>query len=221
MMLSACHKISTLIVKKKEYDRASFSRDPLNQKRLGLVARLLHLIMYYYRQYSVQLTSFLSIAARLYSNYHQQQLNKQLNKQQQNNQQSEEFTDSLNGFNDEFNKIKSHRHRGQYIEELISQWLIKQSIRILARNYAIAGGEIDIVGVDNQGWLIFFEVKHRRSTFYGSAASQVTKTKQHRIRKAAMHYLQRQYPNLTPNCRFDVISTETDQLTLTWIKNAF
>lgn len=217
MMLSACHNISTLIVKKNN-GRASFSKDQRYQKRLGLVAKLLQLSMHCYQRYTVQLNSFLAIAARLRSQY---QLNDQLNKQQQNNQPSEEFTDSLNGFDDEFNKIKSHRHRGQYIEELVSQWLIKQSIRILVRNYTIAGGEIDIIGVDNQGWLIFFEVKHRRSTFYGSAASQVTKPKQHRIRKAAMHYLQRQYPNLTPNCRFDVISTETDQLTLTWIKNAF
>lgn len=117
--------------------------------------------------------------------------------------------------------FKSHRQRGHFIEQLVCRWLQQQAIKVIDNNYVGAGGEIDIIGIDAQGWLIFFEVKHRQTSTYGHAAAQVTQQKQERIRRAAAHYLQRKYRHQIPNCRFDVIATETRQLALTWITDAF
>lgn len=117
--------------------------------------------------------------------------------------------------------ISSHRQRGHFIESIVKDWLQDQGIVIIEQNFTTPLGEIDLIGQDRQGCLIFFEVKHRTHQRYGSAAEQVTLHKQNRIRKVAEQFIQQRHPTKLPQCRFDVICTETNQLWVNWIKAAF
>lgn len=71
--------------------------------------------------------------------------------------------------------------------------------------------------------LVFVEVRLRNNKNYGSGADTVSYQKQRRLRNTANLYLQSNYGNRFPACRFDVISMRsTPQEThFEWIKNAF
>ena len=101
-----------------------------------------------------------------------------------------------------------------------------QGLRLLSRNYRLAGGpfargaEIDLIMTERDGTLVFVEVRARAggpAGLGGGAAASVTGAKQRRIVRAAQHYLLR-LPQLPP-CRFDVVAVEGDQLQ--WIRAAF
>ena len=56
-------------------------------------------------------------------------------------------------------------------ETLVATYLQKQGAQIIARNWRIKEGEIDIVA-RLQGMLLFVEVKSRTSSAYGHRASE-------------------------------------------------
>ena len=99
-------------------------------------------------------------------------------------------------------------------------------LSLISRNYRCAGGEVDLIMLDqqlNQPILVFVEVRFRQDQRFGGALASVTLTKQQRLHLAAQRFLQthRQYQKL--GARFDVVSLEgdTEDPTLSWIKNAF
>ncbi len=75
---------------------------------------------------------------------------------------------------------------------------------ILARNYKNSFGEIDIIARD-KGFLCFVEVKFRTSADSGDPAEAVGLSKQRRIARVAMQYLQ-DNRCLNNKCRFDVVT---------------
>lgn len=108
---------------------------------------------------------------------------------------------------------------GQAAEELACQYLQKQGLKILERNYRCRMGEIDLIMQDDED-LIFIEVRYRQNNHYGNGAETVTLAKQNKVIKAANYYLQKQKFNDRIACRFDVVAlTFSDQVE--WIKNAF
>lgn len=118
------------------------------------------------------------------------------------------------------NKHQHTRARGDEVERLTEKFLKKKGLKLLERNYLIKGGEIDLVMQDGE-FLVFIEVRYRKSQAHGSGAESVTTRKQQRLNRAARHYLQHHFGNHEPSCRFDVISAHGDPITLEWIKNAF
>ena len=100
-------------------------------------------------------------------------------------------------------------------EEAAVHHLVAQGLRVLARNFRVKGGEIDIVCSDGQT-TVFVEVRKRASTRFGGAADSITPTKQKRLTLAARHWLAR---HGDADCRFDCILIEGGQLE--WVKNAF
>ena len=100
---------------------------------------------------------------------------------------------------------------GARYEEKAAAYLSDAGIEILARNFYCRGGEIDLIGSDGQ-YLIFFEVKYRRSGKDGGV-------KRRRIFLAARQYLYRQQlPENTP-LRFDAIGILGEEII--WLKDAF
>ena len=95
--------------------------------------------------------------------------------------------------------------------------------KILDQNYRAARGEIDLVVKDGD-FIVFVEVKTRRSLKFGTPQAAVTKQKQQQISKVALVYLQTHNLLDTP-CRFDVIaihlSPQLKLLKLEQIENAF
>ncbi len=116
---------------------------------------------------------------------------------------------------------KTSHQTGQQKEQLAAQWLQQQGIQLLEQNFRIKGGEIDLIGLDPQQTLIFFEVKYRQSVRYGHASEFVSVQKQKRLIKSAQVFLLKhpQYQNHPQ--RFDVITFEAHQTEPTWIQNAF
>lgn len=75
---------------------------------------------------------------------------------------------------------------------------------LLARNYRIPGGEIDLI-TRIGGVTVFTEVKQRRTARYGSPLESVTPRKLALLRRAALHYLIQAHGRDDLPCRFDVI----------------
>ncbi|WP_104991236.1 YraN family protein [Deinococcus sp. NW-56] len=78
---------------------------------------------------------------------------------------------------------------------------------ILARNYRIPGGEIDLVSRDGDV-LVFTEVRQRRSARYGDAAETVTPRKLALMHRAALTYLVRELGRDDLPCRLEVLTID-------------
>ena len=117
-------------------------------------------------------------------------------------------------------KPQQKRHYGEGIEQLAENWLMQQGLEPIERNYGIKAGEIDLI-LQHEQVLVFVEVRYRADDKHGSGAESITYQKQRKLRKTAEHYLQKQFGNTPPDCRFDVISASGNPVVFDWIKNAF
>ena len=112
---------------------------------------------------------------------------------------------------------------GDAAEDLALAHLLKQGLRLVQRNYRLAGGprqrgaEVDLILRAPDGTLVFVEVRARAGSGHGGAASSVTGAKQRRIVRAAQHYLMG-LPVLPP-CRFDVVAIDAGRVE--WLRGAF
>lgn len=116
------------------------------------------------------------------------------------------------------NREENKRALGEYYESLAVDYLKKQGLRILQRNYRVRSGEIDIIASDGE-YLVFVEVKYRRTGDSGSSLCAVDAAKQRIISRTALHYLTTRKKNVDIPCRFDVVGIDGTQIH--WIKNAF
>ena len=91
---------------------------------------------------------------------------------------------------------------GPWGEALAAEYLRKKGCRIEAMNYRTRLGEIDIIAA-NRRYLIFCEVKLRKSADFAAAREFVDSRKQQRLRATALLYLSQHESELQP--RFDVI----------------
>ncbi|MBQ1410833.1 MAG: YraN family protein [Oscillospiraceae bacterium] len=91
---------------------------------------------------------------------------------------------------------------GAWGEDLAAKFLKKQGYRILERNFSCRFGEIDIIVAD-RNYLVFVEVKLRKSDAIARAADFVDFRKQNRLRTTAELWLSQHETELQP--RFDVV----------------
>lgn len=86
---------------------------------------------------------------------------------------------------------------------------------MVARNFRVRGGEIDLICRDGNG-IVFVEVRLRSRADYGGAAASITAAKQARLILAARHWLARHGEQ---PCRFDCVLIDGGRTE--WLKNAF
>ncbi len=91
---------------------------------------------------------------------------------------------------------------GAWGEALTAEYLRKKHYQILASGYRCRFGEIDLI-VRDKKYLVFVEVKLRKSADFARAMEYVDKRKQDRIRATALFYLSEHPTALQP--RFDVM----------------
>ena len=91
---------------------------------------------------------------------------------------------------------------GAWGESVAAEFLVKKKYKIVALNYRCRFGEVDIVAA-NKRYLIFVEVKLRKSAKFADAMEFVDSHKQERLRLTASLYLDENPTKLQP--RFDVI----------------
>ena len=91
---------------------------------------------------------------------------------------------------------------GAWGEGIAADYLRKKHYNIVAAGYRSRFGEIDLI-VSDRKYLVFVEVKLRKSSNYAMAREYVNAAKQQRIRTTAEIYLSENPTALQP--RFDVI----------------
>jgi len=101
------------------------------------------------------------------------------------------------------------RDTGILGEKLAKDFLEKQGYHILQTNYRCPEGEIDIIA-RHKDYLVFIEVRAKRSLEFGSPEESITQTKMERLITVAYHY-QQDHDNLPPLWRIDVVAIELDQ----------
>jgi putative endonuclease len=106
---------------------------------------------------------------------------------------------------------------GARAEDLCARLLAAAGLRVLARNWRCRLGEIDLIA-EEEGTLVFAEVRSRASGGFGGAAESVTAAKRSRLLAAARLYLAGR-PGT--NCRFDVFLVEGAPANVRWIRDAF
>lgn len=112
-------------------------------------------------------------------------------------------------------------------ERIACRHLRRQGLKILARNYRCARGELDVIALDPStergGTIAFVEVKTRTSDRYTDPESAVNRAKRERIRRAAADYVARTGSG-DYNLRFDVVSVllrDGEKPDIRHIPNAF
>jgi putative endonuclease len=100
------------------------------------------------------------------------------------------------------------RDTGILGEKLARDFLKKRGYRILEANYRCHEGEIDLVA-RHKDYLVFVEVRTKRSREFGTPEESITQTKKERLRAVAAHY-QQIHSNLPQLWRIDVVAVELD-----------
>lgn len=98
--------------------------------------------------------------------------------------------------------MATNKLTGAWGEALAAEYLRKKHYRIVASGYRCRFGEIDLI-VQNRKFLVFVEVKLRKSGSFASAHEYVDRRKQDKLRITASMYLSQNPTDLQP--RFDVI----------------
>ena len=103
---------------------------------------------------------------------------------------------------------------GARAEAIAAEYLERQGLAIVARNFRTRAGEIDLVARDGR-MLVFVEVRMRRATTHGGAVESISAQKRTRLVAAAKGYLA--MLGREPPCRFDAILMRAlDASTIEW-----
>ena len=115
----------------------------------------------------------------------------------------------------------SKRSLGNIGEELTAYYLGRSGYKILKRNYAVKGGEIDIIA-EKDGIIAFVEVKTRSENYLENGVDAVNYRKRRLIIRASQEYLYRIGSGCQP--RFDiseVVLRGTKPVRFRYYDNAF
>lgn len=107
---------------------------------------------------------------------------------------------------------------GKAAEDAACRFLESKGLRLIARNFRVPAGEIDLIMQDLDD-VVFVEVRTRKSTFFGSAVESVTGPKRQRLLKASRHFLRSRHLHADICCRWDIVGISHGKIE--WIKNAF
>lgn len=93
-------------------------------------------------------------------------------------------------------------------EDIASKFLKKKGYKILEKNFRKTYGEIDIVAVKDD-FLVFVEVKTRKTTLFGGAIEAISSYKIRKLLKTAQFYKSIS-KNLPDSLRMDAILIDLD-----------
>ena len=112
---------------------------------------------------------------------------------------------------------------GKNAEDLAAEFLERQGLLVLLRNYRRKSGELDVVARDGDV-LVVVEVRTRSTESFGGAAASIDGWKQHKIVRATTQLLQQRKDLALLRVRFDVIvihGAGTAEPKIEWLKHAF
>jgi len=94
---------------------------------------------------------------------------------------------------------------GRFGEDVAVGWLVDSGMRVLDRNWRCPGGELDVVA-DDDGVVVFVEVKTRSTAAFGDPAEAVNPAKASRIHRLAARWLSEHRDVRAEEMRFDIVS---------------
>ena len=112
---------------------------------------------------------------------------------------------------------------GRWGENRCRRYLKSKGYRAIARNFSCPLGEIDLIAADNEGRIVFVEVKTRRNEDHAEALLAVNRSKQIRMARAANHFI-KTYNIKNKPLRFDVVTVILNTkgpVTIRHYENAF
>jgi putative endonuclease len=109
------------------------------------------------------------------------------------------------------------KYLGDKGERCALQFLKKNNLQFICKNYSCSYGEIDIIMQDRDE-LVFVEVRYRKNSKFCDPVTTINHAKQLKLYKTAQHYISRY--NIKSAMRFDVIGIQPN-LPPDWIRNAF
>lgn len=116
--------------------------------------------------------------------------------------------------------MENHKELGRYCEELAASYLVSKGYEIVATNYQIQKGEIDIICKRGE-LLVFAEVKHIGKTGLESLSKSVDLNKRNKILYVAKCFLYEHKEYRNSIIRFDVFGIDADKKRVEHIENAF
>lgn len=118
----------------------------------------------------------------------------------------------------------NRREFGGLQEQRALRYLSGRGLSLVQRNFNCRVGEIDLIMRDRGDYVVFVEVRYRKSDRYGGALETVGPAKQRKLRLAAAWFLKsRNWQH--KSCRFDVFAITgrgpAGEDRLEWIRDAF
>ena len=112
----------------------------------------------------------------------------------------------------------NNRKQGNEFEKLAANYLKEKGMQIIKLNFYCKMGEVDILAKD-ENYLVFVEVKYRKTSAKGSGFEAVNYNKMRKISRVADYYMYSHHLSGDTNVRFDVVVIEEGHLE--HLKNAF
>jgi putative endonuclease len=113
---------------------------------------------------------------------------------------------------------------GRWGEQKAAEYLKKRGYKTVGMNFRCRVGEIDVIA-ENRKYIVFCEVKLRKSDSFAQAREYVTAAKQDRLRSTASIWLSQNETDKQP--RFDIIEiyapngADEENYSINHIENAF
>jgi putative endonuclease len=100
--------------------------------------------------------------------------------------------------------MAAHNELGKWGENLAASFLQGKGYTIIERDWKSGRRDIDIIARDEQGTVVFVEVKTRRNRVFGEPEEAIDYRKMQSLQLAINHYLK--YRRINGEVRFDIIS---------------
>ncbi len=105
-----------------------------------------------------------------------------------------------------FDLGEKKKSNGKKWEVKAASFLADKGYSIIAKNFRIKGGEVDLIAKHGDTW-VFVEVKARKTTSFGHPAEHLKDEQKNRIKNAACLFLRKNGINFTKvDLRFDVVA---------------
>jgi|TARA_A100000171_G_scaffold49694_1_gene59284 putative endonuclease len=115
----------------------------------------------------------------------------------------------------------SRRAAGTEFESLAIDYLCRNGLTLITRNYHCRYGEIDLI-MNDKKTLVFVEVRFRSDAGFVSPQESITPVKMKRIVRTARHYLHRYKLTEKVSSRIDFIGIDggCQPERINWVRNA-
>ena len=110
------------------------------------------------------------------------------------------------------------RRIGTDWEGRAADFLEKQGYTVLEKNFRCREGEIDLIAKDGD-YLVFVEVRYRKTAAKGHPFETVNMTKQKKICRVSQYYLMKNKISPDAPIRYDVVAVLGERIEI--MKNAF